>query len=111
MAHSKTDRILGCLRGIATGDAIGKQTEGLAQADVAKSYPNGVRGFEGTPGAVIPRYVGNSKHEWRIGETTDDTERTIAVARAIIRDRRVSHESIGREMLGCRKCVHPGVKS
>ena len=53
----------------------------------------------------------NSKHEWRIGETTDDTERTIAVARAIIRDRRVSHESIGREMLGCRKCVHPGVKS
>jgi ADP-ribosylglycohydrolase len=111
VAHSKTDRILGCLRGIATGDAIGKQTEGLAQADVAKSYPNGVRGFEGTPGAVIPRYVGNSKHEWRIGETTDDTERTIAVARAIIRDRRVSHESIGREMLGCRKCVHPGVKS
>jgi ADP-ribosylglycohydrolase len=50
-------------------------------------------------------------HEWRFGETTDDTERTIAVARAIIRERRISHESIGREMLGCRKCVHPGVAS
>jgi ADP-ribosylglycohydrolase len=106
-----TDRILGCFKGIATGDAIGKQTETLSPADITRWYPAGVRGFEGAAGEVIPRYVGNSKHEWRIGETTDDTERTIAVARAIIRDRRVSHESIGREMLGCRKCVHPGVRS
>jgi ADP-ribosylglycohydrolase len=44
--------------------------------------------------------------DWR-----DDTERTVAVARAIIAERRVSHESIGREMLGCTKSVHPGVKS
>ena len=62
-------------------------------------------------GAVIPRYVGNSKREWRIGETTDDTERTLAVARAILAERHVSHASIGREMLGCVKSVHPGVKS
>jgi ADP-ribosylglycohydrolase len=100
-----------CFKGIAIGDAIGKQTEMLSPADIARWYPNGVRGFDGTPGDIIPRYIGNSKHEWRIGETTDDTERTIAVARAIIRDRAVSHVSIGREMLGCRKCVHPGVKS
>ncbi len=80
-------------------------------ADIARWYPDGVRGFEGTPGAIIPRYAGNSKREWRIGETTDDTERTIAVARAIISERNVSHVSIGREMLECRKCVHPGVKS
>ena len=105
------DRIAGCLKGIAIGDAIGKQTETLSPAAIARWYPNGVRGFEGTPGTIIPRYVGNSKHEWRIGETTDDTERTIAVARALIRDRGPSHVSIGREMLGCVKCVHPGVKS
>ena len=105
------DRALGCLKGIAIGDAIGKQTETLSPADITRWYPDGVRGFEGAAGEVIPRYAGNSKHEWRIGETTDDTERTIAVARAIVRERRVSHESIGREMLGCRKCVHPGVKS
>ena len=110
-APTTADRVLGCLKGIAIGDAIGKQTETLSRSDVTRWYPNGVRGFEGSPGAVIPRYAGNSKHEWRIGETTDDTERTIAVARAIIRERRVAHESIGREMLGCRKCVHPGVKS
>jgi ADP-ribosylglycohydrolase len=110
-AYSTADRILSCLQGIATGDAIGKQTEMLSLTEVARWYPTGVRGFEGTPGAIILRYVGNSKREWRVGETTDDTERTIAVARAIIRERKVSHVSIGREMLGCRKCVHPGVKS
>jgi ADP-ribosylglycohydrolase len=104
-------RIASCLKGIAIGDAIGKQTEMLSPADIARWYPNGVRGFEGTPGAIIPRYVGNSKHEWCIGETTDDTERTIAVARAIVRDHRVSRASVGRELLACRKCVHPGVRS
>jgi ADP-ribosylglycohydrolase len=106
-----TDRILGCLRGIAIGDAIGKQTEMLSRDDVQRWYPNGIRGFEGTPNTIIPRYVGNSKHEWRVGETTDDTERTVAVARAIIGDQIVSHVSIGREMLRCTKSVHPGVKS
>ena len=111
MTRTSADRILGCFKGIATGDAIGKQTETLSQADIARWYPHGVRGFEGAPGEVIPRYAGNSKHEWRIGETTDDTERTIAVARAIVRTRSVSHASIGHEMLGCRKCVHPGISS
>jgi ADP-ribosylglycohydrolase len=105
------NRIASCLKGIAVGDAIGKQTEMLSPADIARWYPNGVRGFEGTPGDIIPRYIGNSKHEWRIGETTDDTERTIAVARAILGDRSVSHSSEGQEMLACRKCVHPGVRS
>jgi ADP-ribosylglycohydrolase len=83
----------------------------LSRDDVVRWYPVGISGFEGVPGAVIPRYTGNSKREWKIGETTDDTERTLAVARAIIRDRDVSHVSIGREMLGCMKSVHPGVKS
>jgi ADP-ribosylglycohydrolase len=105
------ERIVGCLRGIAVGDAIGKQTETLSHGDVSRWYPDGIRGFEGAPNTVIPRYLGNSKREWRIGETTDDTERTIAVARAIIADRTVSHSSVGREMLRCTKCVHPGLKS
>ena len=110
--YTTAERVRGCLMGIATGDAIGKQTETLSHDRIAGWYPGSVRGFEGQPGDVIPRYVGNSKHEWRIGETTDDTERTIAVARSIIADRAVSHSTVGREMLrSCRKCVHPGVKS
>lgn len=111
MTITVADRVLACLQGIATGDAVGKQTEGLSRDGVQRWYPNGVRGFEGVPGGIIPRYVGNSKREWRIGETTDDTERTLAVAEAILAEREVSHAGVGRAMLGCVKSVHPGVKS
>jgi ADP-ribosylglycohydrolase len=111
MTSTMPDRILGCLKGIATGDAIGKQTEMLSHEDVLNWYPHGIRGFEGAPGSVIPRYVGNAKREWRIGETTDDTEMTLAVASAILTDGSVSHVSVGRELLRCTKCVHPGLKS
>ncbi len=104
-------RILACLKGIATGDAIGKQTETLSREGVVRWHPEGVRGFEGPPGTVIPRYAGNARREWLIGETTDDTERTIAVARAILQDGHVRHASVGRELLRCTKSVHPGVKS
>jgi len=111
MDQTVNERILACLKGLATGDAIGKQTETLSREGVLKWYPDEVRGFEGLPGAPIPRYVGNAKREWRIGETTDDTERTIAVARAILEDGHVRHECIGRELLECRKSVHPGIQS
>ena len=99
MDRAVKDRISACLKGIATGDAIGKQTEGLSREEVRRWYPQGIRGFEGPPGSPIPRYVGNRKREWRIGETTDDTERTIAVAQAILQDGDVRHASVGREML------------
>src|SRR5204862_6987570 len=92
-----SDRIVGCLKGIGTGDAVGKQTEMLSRDDVLRWYRNGIRGFEGSPGTIIPRYVGNAKREWQIGETTDDTETTIAVARAILQDGDVRHAGIGRE--------------
>jgi ADP-ribosylglycohydrolase len=111
MTVTIANRIAGCLQGIATGDAIGKQTEMMSRHEVLRWYPNGVRGFEGAPNSVIPRYAGNSKREWRIGETTDDTERTAAVARAIIAEQSISHVSVGQEMLSCTKCVHPGVRS
>jgi ADP-ribosylglycohydrolase len=111
MDRTVKQRILACLKGIATGDAIGKQTETLSREGVLRWYPDGVRGFEGPPGTRIPRYVGNAKREWRIGETTDDTEGTIAVARAILQDGDVRHASVGRELLKCKKSVHPGVKS
>jgi ADP-ribosylglycohydrolase len=104
-------RVLACLHGIATGDALGKQTENLSREDIQRWYPNGVNGLEGRPGTPIPRYRGNRKHEWLIGETTDDTERTLAVAHAIIRNPAITHTSVGRELLECRKCVHPGIKS
>jgi len=44
MTVTVADRILGCLKGIATGDAIGKQTEMLSREDVLRWYPHGIRG-------------------------------------------------------------------
>ena len=105
------NRVLASLKGLATGDAIGKQTENMARDGIAQWYPRGINGFEGHPGTVIPRYAGNRKRQWLFGETTDDTERTIAVARAILLDGDVRHASVGRELLTCKKCVHPGLKS
>ena len=104
-------RAIACFKGLSTGDAIGKQTENLTRSDVLHWYPEGIRGFAGAPGQIIPRYVLNSKHQWRIGETTDDTEQTIAVSRAILKDRRVTHLSVGQELLVCCKSVHSGVQS
>jgi ADP-ribosylglycohydrolase len=102
--------VLGCLNGLAVGDAIGKQTENLSHNDVRRWYPNGIAGFEHPLGQTIPRYAGK-KREWFVGETTDDTERTLAVARAIVRDRFADHTAVGRELLTCAKSVHPGVRS
>src|SRR5947207_10698123 len=47
MPVTVTDRIVGCLKGIATGDAIGKQTEMLSHDEVLHWYPHRIRGFEG----------------------------------------------------------------
>lgn len=102
------ERVIGCFKALATGDAIGKQTETLSTTGVHRWYPGGITGFHGRPGAVIPRYAGK-RYEWRIGETTDDTEQTLAVTRALLRDGRAHHTSIGRELLRCRKSLHPGV--
>jgi len=81
MDRTARERILACLKGIATGDAIGKQTETLSRENVLRWYPDGVRGFEGSPGTPIPRYAGNAKHEWRIGETTDAGRPTQSIRR------------------------------
>jgi len=102
------DGVIGCFKGLATGDAIGKQTETLTRADIRKWYPGAITGFHGRPGDVIPRYLGK-RYQWRIGETTDDTEQTMAVARAILREGNAGHEAIGKELLQCKKSVHPGV--
>ena len=111
MSGDYTQRVVACFKALASGDAIGKQTEMLSRSDVLRWYPKGISGFHGRPGDVIPRYSGNVKHEWRIGETTDDTEQTIAVARALLSTQEAAHTAVGKELLKCRKSVHPGVKS
>lgn len=102
------ERAIACFKGLAAGDAVGKQTEMLARTDIENWYPGGITGFHGRPGDIIPRYIGR-RYPWRIGETTDDTEQTLAVARALLREGKVSHEAIGKALLDCKKSLHPGV--
>jgi ADP-ribosylglycohydrolase len=105
----KYRRVVACFQALAIGDAIGKQTETLSRANVLRWYPEGISGFHGQAGDVIPRYRGHRRYEWRIGETTDDTEQTIAVARAALSTQPLTHTAVGSELLKCRKSLHPGV--
>jgi ADP-ribosylglycohydrolase len=105
---SALDRSIACLKGLAVGDAIGKQTETLTREKVQQWYPGGIRGFHSKPSDVIPRYVGR-RYEWRVGETTDDTEQALAIAHTLIRDGNLSHSRVGRALMQCRKSNHPDV--
>ena len=105
---SLLQRAMACLKGLSTGDAVGKQTETLSREAISQWYPAGVTGFHGEPGTVITRYVGK-RYEWRVGETTDDTEQTIAVARTLLEDGAISHSRIGQALMKCRKSNHPDV--
>jgi ADP-ribosylglycohydrolase len=105
---TQLERSIACIKGLATGDAIGKQSEMLKRNAVRQWYPNGITEFHGELDTVIPRYVGK-RYEWRIGETTDDTEQTIAIANTLIEDGLVSHRSVGRALMKCRKSNHPDV--
>jgi len=104
---TQSERSIACLKGLATGDAIGKQTEMLKRDALREWYPSGVSGFHGLLGSVIPRYAGK-RYEWRIGETTDDTEQSIAIAETLMRDRLLSHSNVGRALMKCRKSNQSG---
>ena len=59
------ERVIGCFRALATGDAIGKQTELLSRADVQPWYPGLLRDRtasleKSSLGMLVKR------HEWRI---------------------------------------------
>jgi ADP-ribosylglycohydrolase len=83
------EREIACFKALATGDAIGKQTETLSRAGVRQWYP-GVSPDSTAGPEKSSRYSGK-RYEWRIGETTDDTEQTLAVARRLLREGSARH--------------------
>lgn len=70
-------KVKGALAGIAIGDALGMPVEGFTPEKIQAKYPNGVRKYE------VP-----NGHKWfngqAAGTTTDDTQLTIAVLKAIM---------------------------
>ena len=65
------DRAVGCLLGLACGDALGGAVEFRDRADLDRSFPDGVRDI-----------TGGGPHRLETGEYTDDTGMALAIARA-----------------------------
>ncbi|GAA4831323.1 ADP-ribosylglycohydrolase family protein [Paenibacillus vulneris] len=100
--YTALQRITACFKGIATGDAIGKQTESLQYEEIREWFPNGINGFEGEVGMVMPRYKGKH-YDYRFGETTDDTEQTLAIAKVIVEGLPITHTAVGKQLMLCKK--------
>lgn len=86
------DRVLGTLYGVAIGDAMGMPTTFLSRSEIKRRY-GVVRDFLEAP-------VEGSVHSKMVkGQYTDDTELTIALARAIVRAGRVDPSVVAEELL------------
>jgi len=67
------DRYLGCLIGLACGDALGGPVEFVPRAQMDERYPDGLRDFIG--GGWLNLFP---------GEITDDTQMALDVARSLV---------------------------
>jgi ADP-ribosyl-[dinitrogen reductase] hydrolase len=68
---SVESRYLGCLIGLACGDALGGAVEFRSRESIGSEFPDGVRDI-----------LGGGPHNLEIGEVTDDTAMALAIARA-----------------------------
>jgi len=64
-------RIAGALLGVHAGDSLGATLEFMGSADVKRKYPRGHR-----------EIIGGGPFGWSAGDATDDTDLTMAIARA-----------------------------
>jgi ADP-ribosyl-[dinitrogen reductase] hydrolase len=73
------NKVRGALAGVVIGDALGMPVEGWTKEAIAKKFPGGIRKYED------PKETG---HKWfnglRAGATTDDTQLTASVLKAIM---------------------------
>ena len=77
---SLEDRFIGCLLGLAVGDALGSHFEGQSADWIARRYPTSRHLFDAPPDAP-----------WNY---TDDTQMAIGVAEALLQDREIVEESL-----------------
>lgn len=70
--RAPNERAVGCLLGLACGDALGGPVEFKDRSEISATFPNGVREF-----------VGGGWLDLAPGEITDDTQMTLALARSL----------------------------
>jgi len=91
--NEKYNRILGCLVGVAAGDAMGMPTSMMSPETIRKYFPEYVTDFQTAP-------EGHLLHQGLIaGQVTDDTQQTLLVADSIIANRRVNPEDIAHRLI------------
>lgn len=92
MALTMKDRTLGCLYAMAAGDALGVPTSFLTMEQVKTRF--------GWIDTFYPPEKGHIFHDGLLaGEYTDDTEQSMALTNAFIRDGRVVPLSVVKEII------------
>lgn len=82
------DKFRGCLLGLAVGDALGAPLEFLARDEIAARY------------GTLREMIGGGWLETQPGEFTDDTQMAIAIARSIVRRKKVDPADIAELFVG-----------
>jgi ADP-ribosylglycohydrolase len=85
-------RIEGALLGVAAGDALGATVEFRNPAAIAREFPNGHRDI-----------IGGGSFGWRAGQGTDDSDLTMALARAYADEDGFSVKKAADNFLAWRK--------
>lgn len=83
------DKIRGTIYGQAIGDALGLGTEFMDDYDIAWKYPKGFTHYSEI-------YQDRHRRRWEIGDWTDDTDMTLCIANAIIKDKGVNLTTIAQ---------------
>ena len=94
MKFSVEQRAVGCLQGVAVGDAMGKIAEGYWPEEIVKTYGGPITGFRKP---IQPR----STFKWKYAEVTDDTRFTLLMAKSIISKGKVDSEDITKRIAKC----------
>ncbi len=92
MTVKRQGRILGCLLGVAIGDALGMPTS-FMPPQVIRARFGRINGFEAGP-------VDHIYHAgYRAGRITDDTEQTVFIARTLLESRKADPQKIALSLL------------
>lgn len=92
---SSSERAIACFQGVAVGDIIGRAGGWHTTESILSSYGHLIQDIVvRQPNALKP------KSKWLLGQTSDDTVFTLAVARSILKHRFVCRRSICYELRG-----------
>ena len=91
MTEPRQDQVTGALIGCAVGDALGAPIEGWSRERIAS--------LDGLTAGYRPLVHGRAPNQTRypLGQYTDDTQLTLAIARSLVAEVRVDGAAIGRE--------------